>query len=104
MLQGRRTVGLVEVKICGITNLADALEAISCGAQALGFNLYPESRRFIELESAISWISQLPSDIRKVAVLVNPTRDQALRIARFGLFHSLQLHGNESSEFCQELA
>lgn len=94
----------VQIKICGITNLSDATEAIECGAHALGFNLFPGSRRFIEIESTANWISQLPSGIRKVAVLVNPTWDEAVTIARLPFFDSLQLHGDESPEFCRKLA
>jgi len=94
----------VFVKICGITNLDDALEAIDCGADALGFNLYPGSKRFIELDQAAQWIAQIPPGVGKVAVMVNPTLDDALRTARLDLFDSLQLHGNESPEFCRDLA
>ena len=94
----------VFVKICGITNLDDALEAIDCGADALGFNLYPGSKRFIELEQAAQWIAQIPPGVGKVAVMVNPTLDAALRAARLNLFDSMQLHGHESPEFCRDLA
>src|SRR5437763_9960178 len=104
MLERRCTVSSTQIKICGITNHADALEAIQCGAHSLGFNLYPGSRRCIDLEPASEWISQLPPDVRKVAVLVSPTLDEAVRPAKLGLFDSLQLHGNESPEFCRQLA
>jgi phosphoribosylanthranilate isomerase len=94
----------VQIKICGITNLSDATDAIRCGADALGFNLFPGSRRFIEIEASANWISQIPSEIRKVAVLVNPTWDEAVTLARLPFFDSLQLHGGESPEFCRKLA
>jgi phosphoribosylanthranilate isomerase len=94
----------VEIKICGITNLTDALDAIECGADALGFNLFPGSSRFVEINIAGEWIAKLPSDIRKVAVMVDPTLAEAIRTAQFPFIDSLQLHGNESAEFCSELA
>ena len=94
----------VVIKICGITNRRDALDAIACGADALGFNLFPGSRRFINLQAAAEWIPDLPNSIRKVAVLVDPTVEEALSVAESGLFDSLQLHGHESPDFCRELA
>lgn len=94
----------VQIKICGITNPNDALDSVELGADALGFNLYPGSRRFVEIETAAEWISKLPSGIRKVAVLVNPTLELAVSAAQLAFIDSLQLHGNESAEFCSELA
>jgi phosphoribosylanthranilate isomerase len=94
----------VEIKICGITNLGDAVDAIECGADALGFNFYPRSRRYIDIETAGEWIVSLPDGVRKVAVLVNPTFQQALATARLPFIDSLQLHGNESAELCSQLA
>jgi len=99
-----RSLRSVQVKICGITNLPDATEAIRCGADALGFNLFPGSKRFIEIKSNTDWISQLPSEIRKVAVMVNPTWEETVTTAQFPFFDSLQLHGDESPEFCRKLA
>jgi phosphoribosylanthranilate isomerase len=101
--QGRRDRS-VQIKICGITNLNDALDSIDLGADALGFNLYPRSRRFIEIKTAGEWIAKLPSSPRKVAVLVSPTIDEAVNVAQLPFIDTLQLHGNESDEFCAELA
>ena len=94
----------VQIKICGITNRADAVAAIDCGAHALGFNLYRGSKRFIDVGLAGQWIGQLGDKVRKVAVMVNPTLDEALQTARLTFFDALQLHGNESPEFCRALA
>jgi len=94
----------VQIKICGITNPSDALDSIELGADALGFNLYPESRRYVNIETASEWIAKLPASIRKVAVLVNPTIEQAISVARLPFIDSLQLHGNEPPELCSELA
>lgn len=94
----------IQVKICGITNLADALVAIDCGADALGFNFYPGSRRYIDIETARDWIDKLPGDVCKVAVLVNSSLDEAIRINELRFIDALQLHGQESPEFCRGLA
>src|SRR5437867_8552633 len=91
-----RSGGRVRVKICGITNEADALAAIEAGADALGFNLVPRSKRYIEIDAAASWIPRLPREIRKVAVMADPNWEDACRIRQFGFINALQLHGNES--------
>jgi phosphoribosylanthranilate isomerase len=92
------------VKICGITNAADAFMAIENGADALGFNFCQHSSRYIELSEARPWLTQLPNDIVKIAVLVNPTIEQAVDIATLPFIDALQLHGDESPDFCRRLA
>ena len=94
----------VRVKICGITNEADALAAIKADADALGFNLVRQSKRYIDIQAAAGWIDKLPKEICKVAVLVNPSWDEAFRISQLSFIDALQLHGNESPEFCRRLA
>jgi phosphoribosylanthranilate isomerase len=91
------------VKICGITNAADATAAIEFGADALGFNFYAGSKRCIPL-SAGEWIAELPPEIVKIAVLVDADWDEALALAALPGISGLQLHGRETPEFCQRLA
>jgi phosphoribosylanthranilate isomerase len=93
----------VFVKICGITNSADAESAIVAGADALGFNFWPGSERYIEPGDAAEWISELPDIVSRVAVLVNPTLAYAKEIAGIGGIDLLQLHGAESPDFCLSL-
>src|SRR5258708_20632866 len=66
------------VKICGITNPFDAEIAIESGADALGFNVFPASQRFIDLSSARSWIETLPPGVARVLLGVNPSLTQPL--------------------------
>lgn len=96
--------GRVRVKICGITNAADAEAAINAGADALGLNFYRGSSRCIDLATASEWLLRLPTAIRKVAVLVNPTLEEAIAAVSLPFISSLQLHGSESPEFCARLA
>ena len=90
------------VKICGITNQADAAAALAAGADALGFNLYPGSKRHVEIEEIGGWVKRLPAGARRVAVMVNPSMREA-KLAQ-SVFDVVQLHGDETPAFCAELA
>ena len=96
--------GRVRIKICGITNLADASAAIECGADALGFNFFPGSKRYINAQREAAWLTQLPVGVFKVAVLVDPTWAEAMAAASWPFIDALQLHGNEPPQFCRRLA
>jgi phosphoribosylanthranilate isomerase len=93
----------VFIKFCGIKNEIEARAAIECGADALGFNLYPGSTRFIQWQREKAWIRGLPADISRVAVVVNPSLDEAVQLLEMDVFDGLQLHGEESREFCESL-
>src|SRR5271154_188492 len=90
------------VKICGITNLADAQAAVEAGADALGFIFYEKSPRFILLKAAAEISKQLPPFVLRVGVFVNAPEDFILRaIGDCGL-NLLQFHGDEPPEFCTQ--
>lgn len=92
------------VKICGITNLEDALAAVDAGADALGFNFYERSPRFIKPSDARSIIEQSPSTIMSVGVFVNESGPEVVeRIAEFVGLKAVQLHGDESPQYCRAL-
>ena len=92
------------VKICGITNLGDALAAVAAGADALGFNFYKPSPRYLTPQGAREIIEQLPDSILTVGVFVNEELDTVRAIAEEAGLKALQLHGDESPEYCRELA
>ncbi len=94
----------LRVKICGITNLADAQAAIAAGADALGFNFFPGSKRYLDRALAVGWLEELPRTVQRVAVVVNPTMEEALAIAALPFIDGLQLHGSETPVFCAALA
>ncbi len=90
------------VKICGITNLADALAAVAAGADALGFNFYAGSPRHLSLKTAAEISKQLPPFVMRAGVFVNADEDLVTRaIGECGL-SLLQFHGDETPEFCAQ--
>jgi phosphoribosylanthranilate isomerase len=92
------------IKICGITNLEDARAAVDAGADALGFNFYPRSPRFIMPEDARSIVEQLPETILSVGVFVNESAPgEVERIAELVGLKAVQLHGDESPQYCRAL-
>jgi phosphoribosylanthranilate isomerase len=91
-----------KVKICGITNPADAQVAVEAGADAVGFIFYEKSPRFVTLQQAAEISRQIQPYVMRVGVFVNPLEDTVLRaIAECGLT-MLQFHGDESPEFCAQ--
>lgn len=95
---------MVKVKVCGITNPEDARAAVAAGADALGFNFYTRSPRYLAPEAARQIISELPPAILCVGVFVN--EDSAATVARMAAASgvaAVQLHGDESPEYCAEL-
>lgn len=92
------------VKICGITNLADALAAVDAGADALGFNFYRPSPRYISPPDARKIIDQLPGSVLKVGVFVNEGLHSVVRTVAEAELSAVQLHGDETPEYCRELA
>ncbi|HEX8295754.1 MAG TPA: phosphoribosylanthranilate isomerase [Chthoniobacteraceae bacterium] len=99
-----QSLGRVRVKICGVTNAEDAEQAIAAGADALGFNLFPGSRRYLDLQSAASWITALPPFVARVAVLVNAPLEEARQIAAHPAFDLVQFHGDEDADYCAAFA
>jgi phosphoribosylanthranilate isomerase len=90
--------GRLRVKICGVTNPADAALAVEAGADAIGINLFPGSKRFVEIDAVRGWVAALP--VTRVAVVVNASRDELARIAAAGCFDAIQFHGDEAPDFC----
>lgn len=91
---------MVRVKICGITNLEDALNAINSGADALGFVFAGQSPRQVSPEQAQSIIRQLPPFVQTVGLFVNETLDKVNQIADTCGLDIIQLHGEETPRFC----
>ncbi|MDD3580604.1 MAG: phosphoribosylanthranilate isomerase [Desulfobacca sp.] len=94
---------MVRVKICGLTNLADARLASDLGAHALGFIFYPKSPRYIAPEAARDIIAQLPPLVLSIGVFVNEELATVRKLSdQIGL-DWVQLHGEEPPDYCQAL-
>jgi phosphoribosylanthranilate isomerase len=98
---------MVKIKVCGITNLEDALAAIEFGADYLGFNFYPPSSRCITPEKAREMIARLPAAIEKFALFVNEPKERVREVLAAGAadgkggFSGVQLHGEETPDYCR---
>ncbi len=93
-----------KIKICGITNLDDALLAVELGADALGFVFYPKSPRYIKVRDAANICHALPPFVAKVGVFVDELEYEIGKALGECLLTALQFHGEEPPGFCQKFA
>jgi len=93
----------LRVKICGVTRLEDALLAARLGADALGFNFWPGSKRYLSPAEAGAIVRRLPPFVAAVGVFVDPTREEVLRAAEASGIGVAQLHGDEPPDLCRAL-
>lgn len=91
---------MVRVKICGITNLEDALMTVEAGADALGFVFFQGSPRHISPDAAAAIIRRLPPFVQTVGLFVNEEPETVNTIADQCGLDLVQLHGDESPEYC----
>ncbi len=92
---------MTEIKICGITNIEDALCAAACGADAVGFIFHPASPRCIAPERVREIIAALPPGIATVGVFVNREAEAVAQTVEACGLDLIQLHGDESPQYCR---
>jgi phosphoribosylanthranilate isomerase len=100
---------MFRVKICGITNVDDALGAADAGADTIGLNFYPKSPRFVDASTASTILKVSPQQLTRVGVVVNEPIDRLnLLIAELAAnspigLHAIQLHGDEPPTYCAQV-
>jgi len=94
----------MKIKVCGITTYEDASLALELGADALGFNFFPRSPRYLSPAAARSIIRRLPPFVLPVGVFVNEPEAIVSETARESGISVLQLHGDEPPEYCRRLS
>ena len=97
-------VSPVRVKICGVTNVADARAAVAAGADMIGLNFYSGSKRCVALERAREIVAALPPQVWKVGVFVNASRSEIERVQAALHLDAIQLHGDEPPAMTQGFA
>jgi|SRR5450432_1269075 phosphoribosylanthranilate isomerase len=95
---------MVRVKICGITNLADAQLSAELGAQAIGLNFYPESPRVISPFAAGKIVDKLPPFVSAVGIFVNWAPEAVIALSLALRLSYAQLHGDETARIVVEVA
>lgn len=95
---------MCRVKICGVTRLEDALVAVEWGADAIGFNFYPKSPRYLEPDVARAIGAELPTVIWKVGVFADEEADTVRALSQHVGLDFLQFHGNETPYYCEQFA
>ena len=88
------------VKICGLTCAADAAVCAEAGADAIGINFFPESKRYHPLRQAQEWLGEFAGGPARVALFVNAPLTEIQTAVDSALFEAIQLHGDESPDFC----
>jgi phosphoribosylanthranilate isomerase len=92
-----------QIKICGLTRMEDALACAELGADAVGFVFYAKSPRYVTPEQAGAMIAGLPSQVLPVGVFVDESIDAIVDVVTFFGIKAIQLHGNESPRFVEDL-
>lgn len=93
----------VKIKVCGMTQLDDAMMAVDCGADAVGFIFYKKSPRHVIESTVKKIVAHLPPFVNRVGVFVNETAERINRLTEVCGLDAVQLHGDESPAFCRKI-
>ncbi len=90
------------IKICGITRLADAQQAVALGADAIGLNFYAQSPRYIDIEAAIQIRNVMPPFVTVTAIFMDESEDWIEQVLQKVRPDCLQFHGAETAKSCTQ--
>lgn len=93
----------MRVKICGIKQPEQGKAIVIAGATALGFICVPNTPRYVTKQQIRAVVEQLPKQIDRIGVFANSSVEDICQIVEFAGLTGVQLHGDESPEFCQQL-
>lgn len=91
----------VRIKVCGLTEAANVRAVVDLGVDEVGFNFYRPSLRYVTPETARALARLLPPEVRRVGVFVDAAPEDVDRIAELVGLDRLQLHGDETRDFCR---
>lgn len=94
---------MTKIKVCGITNYEDAINAANLGAEYLGLNFYRQSPRYIQNDKAKEIITKLPKNMKKVGIFVNEKINNVVKVSNFCDLDLIQLSGDENPDFISGL-
>ena len=95
---------MIPTKICGITNVPDAMAAVHHGTSAIGFIFYEQSPRGISIEKGNLISDQISNKVSRVGVFVNHPKEFIDKAIQTVPLDMVQLHGDESPEFCEQFS
>jgi len=93
----------LKIKVCGMREPVNIAEVVATQPDFLGFIFYPKSKRFVGFQSLPEVLAVVPGSIKKVGVFVNQAPEKVLEISARWELDALQLHGEESPEFCEKM-
>ncbi|MBP7950648.1 MAG: phosphoribosylanthranilate isomerase [Verrucomicrobiales bacterium] len=91
-----------QAKVCGLTQLGDAMACAEAGVAAIGINFWPKSKRWHPLASARQWLDAVPEGVCRVGVFVNATAEEIDAVLRTGCIDAVQFHGDEPEDFVRQ--
>ncbi|MDO9613377.1 MAG: phosphoribosylanthranilate isomerase, partial [Bacteroidota bacterium] len=93
----------LKIKVCGMRDPENISGVVAAMPDYLGFIFYPKSKRFVGFESSPEMYAEIPDSVKKVGVFVNESPEKVLEISKKWNLDVVQLHGDESPEYCRQI-
>jgi phosphoribosylanthranilate isomerase len=93
----------LKIKVCGMRDPENVSGVVAVLPDFIGFIFYPKSKRFVGFEPSAKLLAAVPDSVKKVGVFVDETPEKVMETVQIWNLDVVQLHGNESSEFCQQI-
>ena len=93
----------LKIKVCGMRDPENVSGVVAAEPDYLGLIFYPKSKRFVGFEASAELLALIPDSVKKVGVFVDEAQDKVLEISRNWALNVVQLHGNESPEYCRQI-